>query len=243
MSKKRGKVSSNKRSHFAIKPFLMKWLKRSVIALLSFWAISILLFSFLPIPYSGVMFQKQLSAWSDGNFKYRTRQCWVSMDDISPYMALAVIASEDQTFPTHWGFDFNAISQVLEKQSRGASTLTQQTAKNLFLWNGRSWVRKGLEAGLTVGIEAIWTKRRILTVYLNIAEFGEGIFGVEQAAQHFFSKSAKQLTASEAALLAAVLPNPIRYRADKPSAYVYDRQQWILRQMQQIGGVSVVKNL
>lgn len=243
MTKRRGKAQSRKRQGFAIKQTLITWLKRGVVALLSFWAISILLFSFLPVPYSSVMLQKQVSAWSDGNFKYWAHQTWVPMDEISPHMALAVIASEDQTFPTHWGFDLKAISKVLETQNRGASTLTQQTVKNLFLWNGRSWIRKGLEAGLTVGVELVWTKRRILTVYLNVAEFGEGIFGVEQAAQHFFSKSAKQLTAAEAALLAAVLPNPIRYKVNAPSAYVYSRQQWILRQMQQLGGVNVVKAL
>ncbi len=119
---------------------------------------------------------------------------------------------------------------------RGASTLSQQTAKNLFLWDGRSWLRKGLEAGMTVGIETVWSKRRILTVYLNIAEFGPGIFGAEAAAQHYFHKPASRLTIAEAALLAAVLPNPIRFRADAPSGYVRQRQQWIMRQMRQLGG-------
>jgi monofunctional biosynthetic peptidoglycan transglycosylase len=133
---------------------------------------------------------------------------------------------------------------VLEKSDkdegriRGASTLSQQTAKNLFLWDGRSWVRKGLEAGLTVGIETVWSKRRILTVYLNIVEFGDGIFGVEEAAQHFFHKPASKLTASQAALLAAVLPNPHLFKVNAPSAYVLRRQQWILRQMSQLGGDS-----
>jgi len=123
-----------------------------------------------------------------------------------------------------------------ENRIRGASTLSQQTAKNLFLWDGRSWVRKGLEAGLTVGIETVWSKRRILTVYLNIAEFGDGIFGVEAAARHYFNKPASQLSASQAALLAAVLPNPLRFKADAPSGYVRSRQAWILRQMRQLGG-------
>ncbi|VDZ75182.1 monofunctional biosynthetic peptidoglycan transglycosylase [Atlantibacter hermannii] len=123
-----------------------------------------------------------------------------------------------------------------ENRIRGASTLSQQTAKNLFLWDGRSWVRKGLEAGLTVGIETVWSKRRILTVYLNIAEFGDGIFGVEAAARRYFNKPASQLSASQAALLAAVLPNPLRFKADAPSGYVRSRQAWILRQMRQLGG-------
>ncbi len=154
-------------------------------------------------------------------------------------MALAVIAAEDQKFPEHWGFDVDAIETALGSEGermRGASTLSQQTAKNLFLWDGRSWVRKGLEAGLTVGIETVWTKRRILTVYLNIAEFGQGTFGVEAAAQRYFHKPASRLTIAEAALLAAVLPNPIRFRADAPSGYVRQRQQWIMRQMRQLGG-------
>jgi monofunctional biosynthetic peptidoglycan transglycosylase len=162
------------------------------------------------------------------------------MDEISPWMALAVIASEDQKFPEHWGFDVDAIQSVLDndgnERMRGASTLSQQTAKNLFLWDGRSWMRKGLEAGLTVGIETVWTKRRILTVYLNIAEFGNGVFGVEEASQRYFHKPASRLTMSEAALLAAVLPNPIRFRADAPSGYTRQRQQWIMRQMRQLGG-------
>jgi monofunctional biosynthetic peptidoglycan transglycosylase len=227
----------------AIVSYLITKLKQLFIGLLSLWIAAIFLFSFLPVPYSAVMLQKQLSAWIGGDFSYRASQTWVSMDDISPYMALAVMASEDQKFPEHWGFDIEAISSVIGSGSRGASTISQQTAKNLFLWNGRSWARKGLEAGLTVGLETVWTKRRILTVYLNVAEFGDGIFGVEQAARHFFSKSAKQLTAEEAALLAAVLPNPIRYKANRPSAYLLSRQKWILRQMRQMGGVSVVNNL
>lgn len=223
---------------------LWRKLKKLTILVGSAWLVAILLFSFLPVPYSTVMLQKQLSAWVTGDFNYVAKQTWVSMDDISPYMALAVIASEDQNFPSHWGFDFTAISSVLSSsRARGASTLSQQTAKNLFLWNGRSWLRKGLEAGLTVGIETVWSKRRILTVYLNIAEFGEGIFGVEQAAQHFFAKSAKNLTAQEAALLAAVLPNPIRFKANKPSLYISSRQTWILQQMRLLGGVGVLQKL
>ena len=159
----------------------------------------------------------------------------------------AVIAAEDQKFPEHWGFDVSAIEKALahnerhETRIRGASTLSQQTAKNLFLWDGRSWLRKGLEAGLTVGIETVWSKKRILTVYLNIAEFGDGIFGVEAAAQRYFHKPASQLTPGEAALLAAVLPNPIRYRADAPSGYVRSRQAWILRQMRQLGGEGFMR--
>lgn len=212
---------------------------RMLLAWLGIWLAGILLFSFLPVPFSAVMVERQLAAWINGRFDYVAHSDWVGHDEISPWMALAVIASEDQKFPVHWGFDVAAIESVLDNSNekmRGASTLSQQTAKNLFLWDGRSWVRKGLEAGLTVGIETVWTKRRILTVYLNIAEFGHGIFGVEAASQRYFHKPASRLSMSEAALLAAVLPNPIRFRADAPSGYIRQRQQWIMRQMRQLGG-------
>lgn len=224
------------------KPFL--WLKRAIISLLGIWLAGIVFFSFLPVPFSAVMVERQISAWLSGDFGYVAHSDWVSMNEISSPMALAVMAGEDQKFPEHWGFDVDAIQSALSHNEnddaniRGASTLSQQTAKNLFLWDGRSYLRKGLEAGLTVGIETVWTKRRILTVYLNIVEFGDGVFGVEEAAQHFFHKPASRLTASQAALLAAVLPNPHLFKVNAPSAYVLRRQQWILRQMSQLGGDS-----
>jgi monofunctional biosynthetic peptidoglycan transglycosylase len=218
---------------------LKTWALRVTIGLAGIAIAGILLFSFLPVPFSAVMAERQIGAWLSGDFRYVAHSDWVEMKNISPWMPLAVIASEDQKFPDHWGFDVQAIQSVLdgeETRMRGASTLSQQTAKNVFLWDGRSWIRKGLEAGLTVAIETVWTKRRILTVYLNVAEFGEGVFGVEAASQRYFHKPASRLTMAEAALLAAVLPNPIRFRADAPSAYVRQRQQWILRQMRQLGG-------
>ncbi|MEN4978566.1 monofunctional biosynthetic peptidoglycan transglycosylase [Erwinia billingiae] len=224
---------------------LKTWVLRAFLTVIGVWVAGILLFSFLPVPFSAVMVERQLGAWFSGNFSYVAHSDWTSMDDISPWMPLAVMASEDQKFPTHWGFDVQAIQSVLDNEEggriRGASTLSQQTAKNVFLWDGRSWVRKGLEAGLTVGIETVWTKRRILTVYLNVAEFGDGVFGVEEASQRYFHKPASRLTMSEAALLAAVLPNPIRFKADAPSGYISQRQQWILRQMRQLGGEGFLR--
>lgn len=221
-------------------------LLRLVLGVAGLWLSCIILFAFVPVPFSAVMVERQVSAWLNGDFDYVAHSDWVGMDEISPWMALAVIASEDQKFPTHWGFDVAAIQSVLDSSGekagmRGASTLSQQTAKNMFLWDGRSWVRKGLEAGLTVGIETVWTKRRILTVYLNVAEMGQGVFGVEEASQRYFHKPASRLSLSEAALLAAVLPNPIRYRADAPSGYVRQRQQWIMRQMRQLGGEGFLR--
>ena len=171
MSQKRSPVAWTKRIFI-----------RVVLALAVFWGGGIALFSIMPVPFSAVMVERQISAWLTGHFSYVAHSDWVSMDEISPWMGLAVIAAEDQKFPEHWGFDVSAIEKALahkernEKGVRGASTLSQQTAKNVFLWDGRSWVRKGLEAGLTVGIETVWSKKRILTVYLNIAEFGDGVF-------------------------------------------------------------------
>ncbi|AIR64073.1 monofunctional biosynthetic peptidoglycan transglycosylase [Cedecea neteri] len=232
---------------FAPWQWVKRWLLKAVLAVLAVWFMGILVFRFVPVPFSAVMVERQFSAWFSGNFGYVAHSDWVSMDDISPCMGLAVIASEDQKFPEHWGFDTDAIEKALahnernDNRVRGASTLSQQTAKNLFLWDGRSWLRKGLEAGLTVGLETAWSKRRILTVYLNIAEFGEGVFGVEEASRRYFNKPASRLTPAEAALLAAVLPNPIRFKANAPSGYIRQRQQWILRQMRQLGGESFLE--
>lgn len=227
--------------------FLRRIFLRAVIVLGVFWGGGIALFSVMPVPFSAVMVERQLGAWLSGDFGYVAHSDWVSMDEISPWMGLAVIAAEDQKFPEHWGFDVSVIEKALahnernENRIRGASTLSQQTAKNLFLWDGRSWVRKGLEAGLTLGMETVWSKKRILTVYLNIAEFGDGVFGVEAAAQRYFHKPASRLSLSEAALLAAVLPNPLRFKANAPSGYVRSRQAWIIRQMRQLGGESFMR--
>jgi monofunctional biosynthetic peptidoglycan transglycosylase len=168
-------------------------------------------------------------------------QEWVPWEEIAPHLPIAVVAAEDQKFPEHHGFDTQSIRSVLEEdgsRGRGASTISQQVVKNLYLWPGRSWTRKGVEAYLTGFVEALWPKKRILEVYLNVAEFGPGIYGAEAAAQEFFSKSASRLSVREAALLAAVLPSPKRMNAAKPSPYMEERVEWILRQMQQLGGPS-----
>lgn len=172
------------------------------------------------------------------------RQDWVALTAISRGMQLATIAAEDQRFPEHHGFDFNAMAKALEHNAhhdalRGGSTLTQQTAKNLFLWPSRSFIRKGIEAWFTLLIELMWSKQRILEVYLNVAEFGPGIYGVEAAAHFYFRKPARALTWAESARLAAVLPNPYEYRAQPPTRYVAQRSQWIYRQMGQLGLVTL----
>lgn len=172
----------------------------------------------------------------DGSFK-TIRYSWVSAKKISPYAASAVIAAEDQRFFQHSGFDLHAIQSSIDMyidggRLRGASTISQQVAKNLFLTPSKSFVRKGLEVWFTVLIELLWSKDRILTVYLNIAEFGDHLFGIEAASQYYFGVHANQISRSQAALLAATLPNPILLRAAQPSSYVLKRQHWILRQMQ-----------
>jgi monofunctional biosynthetic peptidoglycan transglycosylase len=165
---------------------------------------------------------------------------WVGLDQISRNAQLAVISSEDQKFLEHEGFDFESIEKALDARHRrgrvrGASTISQQVAKNLFLWSGRTWIRKGAEVGYTVLIETFWPKRRILEVYLNIAEFGDGTYGVGAASPKFFAKPASRLTRHEACLLAAVLPAPKRMHADRPSPYVERRAWWIERQMMRLG--------
>ena len=207
----------------------------------------VLLLRWVPPPASSFIAQSWLSAlWAGERAAFRYD--WTPMATISPQAALAVIAAEDQRFPDHFGFDFVEIQDALEDQDegkplRGASTLSQQVAKNLFLWPGRSFIRKGLEVWFTVLLELLWPKQRILEVYLNIAEFGQYTFGVEAASQRFFRKPAARLAAAEAARLAAVLPNPLRYRVDRPSAYVLKRQRWIERQMLQLGGVTYLHQL
>lgn len=176
------------------------------------------------------------------------QRVWADWEDISPWVAIAVLAAEDQKFPLHHGFDFAAVGDAWEERDergrlRGASTITQQVAKNLFLWQGRSFVRKGIEAYLTVLLEFFWSKERILEMYLNIAEFGPGIHGVDAAARVFFEKEPGELTVEEATLLAAVLPSPRRSRVDSPSPYVERRAEWIRGQIELLGGPAYLARL
>ncbi|WP_193163773.1 monofunctional biosynthetic peptidoglycan transglycosylase [Microbulbifer hainanensis] len=176
----------------------------------------------------------------------KAHQQWRPLEQISPHLQMAVIAAEDQKFPSHFGFDFASLQKALNesrKRTRGASTITQQTAKNLFLWNGRSYVRKGLEAWFTLLMELLWPKERILEVYLNIAEFGNGIYGAQAAAMNFYGTSARYLSRWQAGLMAAVLPNPKRMSAGRPSRYVRSRAITINRQARQLGGSGYLKTL
>jgi len=197
---------------------------------------------------SAMMLEASFAAWRQQDHSYRTDFRWVSLEQIAAPAAIAVIASEDQQFPFHAGFDFNSIREAVRasergKRLRGASTISQQVAKNLFLWSGRSFLRKGLEAYFTVLIETLWPKERILEMYLNVAQFGDGIYGVQAAARRFWHKPALRLSSAEAALLAAVLPNPLRLHPERPSHYVLQRREWILGQMRGLGGAAYLRAL
>lgn len=227
---------------------LWRWLLWFIVGWFVASLLIVLALRWVDPPTSAFMLGSRLGALFSGDDQYRFRHQWVDAARISPHMRLAVVASEDQKFPEHWGFDFAQIDKSLSehrsgkrRRLRGASTLTQQVAKNLFLWQGQSFFRKGLEAYFTLLIEAMWPKQRILEVYLNIAEFGPGVYGVQAAGQYYFRKPAARLGAPECALLAAVLPNPIRYKVNAPSRYVLARQRWILQQMRNLRASESVR--
>lgn len=195
----------------------------------------VLLYAWMPVPGTPLMLIRKWENRSEKGFK--TRYEWVSRDQISPHLQLAVVCSEDQNFLKHNGFDFGAIEKARKQNEaagrivRGASTISQQTAKNVFLWPGRSWVRKGLEVWFTFLIELCWSKERIMEVYLNVIEMGDGIYGAQAASEIYFRKNAAMLSPEQAALIAAVLPNPRRFSAASPGAYIRGRQAWVLQQM------------
>jgi monofunctional biosynthetic peptidoglycan transglycosylase len=196
---------------------------------------------------SSIMIQRQISSLLKGDFQL-VNYHWVDYDDVSKYMPIAIVAAEDQNFPNHFGFDFKQIEKAMKQNKRGrrirgASTITQQVAKNLFLWEGKSFIRKGIEAYFTILIELLWDKKRILEVHMNIAQFGKNIFGVGIASLAYYKLPPGKLSMSQAALLAAVLPNPLRYSVLKPSGYVRGRQNWIISQINSLGGPDYLKDI
>ena len=215
----------------------LKWLLKRLIGVFLVSSVSLVAgFRFLPAPTSAFMLHTHIDDLVAGKAYRAIDQRWVDATRISKYAFIAVVASEDQLFYQHYGFDVDAIYRAYDRYQqggklRGASTISQQVAKNLFLSPARNVGRKVLEVWFTLLIELLWSKQRILEMYLNIAEFGDHIYGIEAASQHYFNLPAKQLTASQAALLAATLPNPRLLKADRPSAYLGRRQQWILGQM------------
>ena len=210
-------------------------------------ALLVLALRWVPPPGTALMIERKIEAWNEGQSLELKRQ-WRSWGELPDDLKMAVIAGEDQKFAEHWGFDLGAIQAALaHNQSggslRGASTLSQQVAKNLFLWSGRSWLRKGLEAWFTALIELFWSKERILEVYLNSVEWGDGIFGAEAAAHYHFGIGAPYLNARQASQMAAVLPNPLRWSAGHPDGHILRRAAWIRQQMRQLGGSHYLDQL
>jgi monofunctional biosynthetic peptidoglycan transglycosylase len=233
------------------KGLLARLVRAGVLALVAWIAVTVaavVALRWMNPPTTAFMLRDRIGAVLGSEKDYEFRHEWRDWDRISPYAALAVVAAEDQKFPWHRGFDLEQIDKALAdrergRRVRGASTISQQVAKNLFLWPGQSWFRKGLEAGITVLIELAWPKQRVLEVYLNVAEFGRGTWGVQAASRRYFGRDADRLTKSQAALLAAVLPAPKRYRVDAPGPYVRKRQAWIELQMAALGGPSYLAGL
>lgn len=228
-----------------IKPILKKLLKILMWCAIFFFGstiLSVIAYKWIPVYYTPLMLIRSME--NRGNDKFSTQKTWVSIDNISPYMVQAVVASEDNNFMKHRGFDWDAINRAIEhnktsKRTQGASTISQQVAKNVFLWPKRSYLRKGLEVYLTFLIETFWSKERIMEVYLNVIETGKGIYGVEAAAQKFFKKSAAKITRGEAAMIAISLPSPQRFNIGNPSQYMFKRQAAILQLMEKIGQVNL----
>jgi monofunctional glycosyltransferase len=197
--------------------------------------LSVILFRWVPVPATPLMLIRCAEQKMDGK-KMHLEHNWVPFEEISPKLQLAVVCSEDQNYLKHFGFDWGAIEKAMKENEkggrvRGASTITQQTAKNVFLWPGRSYIRKAFEVWFTLLIEVFWNKERIMEVYLNSIEMGDGVYGAEAASQHWFKKKASKLTKDEAAAIAAVLPNPLKYKANPASSYISKRKEWIKQQM------------
>ncbi|NUM32043.1 MAG: monofunctional biosynthetic peptidoglycan transglycosylase [Bacteroidetes bacterium] len=216
------------------------FLRNAAICFFALTVLLVMLFRWLPVPFTPLMLIRCSEQIKSGN-SLKLSKNWEPLNKISGKLQLAVVCTEDQNFLAHNGFDFGAIKKAMnenkwKKRKRGASTISQQTAKNLFLWPGRSWVRKGLEVYFTFLIETFWSKQRIMEVYLNIIEMGKGIYGAEAASMYYFDKSAASLSSSEAALIAVILPNPRKFSASSPSNYILKRKRFALRQMNFWGG-------
>ena len=214
---------------------ILRFCKWVVVFFFSSTILAVVLYRFVPVFATPLMVIRSVEQLVKGD-DIKWHHSWTSLEHMSPHLPVAVMAGEDQNFLKHHGFDVEAIKKAMEynethEKKRGASTISQQTAKNVFLWPGRSWLRKGLEAYFTFLIELLWSKQRIMEVYLNSIEMGPGIYGAEAVAEHHFNKSAAVLTRHDCALIAATLPKPLEYSSKTPSAYMQKRQRQILRQM------------
>lgn len=223
---------------------ILKFIGKLLFILILLSIVWVVILRFVPVYYTPLMAIRSVEAQKKGEMLITIQKKWVSIDEISPYMAQAVIAAEDNLFMEHNGFSWNDIRKAAEenkkgKRIRGGSTISQQTAKNVFLWPGRSYIRKGLEAYFTTLIELLWSKEHIMEVYLNVIETGPGIYGVEAASQIYFNTNADKLTKSQAALIAVCLPNPRLFNPQQPSSYIKSRQKQILHLMDKIGPINL----
>jgi monofunctional biosynthetic peptidoglycan transglycosylase len=249
-NKAKPKPKSGSKAGKGFKNFWAKVLRFLIILVISFFLVSIcsvVFYKWVNPPFTYLMAKLNISALIHGKSSTIHYE-FVSYAQISEHLKIAVIASEDQKFPDHNGFDFVSIAKAMEKNKfskkiKGASTISQQVAKNVFLWDGRNFIRKGLEAYFTFLIELIWGKKRILEVYLNIAEMGNMTFGAEEASRRYFNKPAKKLSPEQAASIAAVLPNPIMFSVNNPTRYIIKKKKWILTQMENLGGKKYISTL
>jgi monofunctional biosynthetic peptidoglycan transglycosylase len=214
---------------------ILNYIWKTIVCFVVLSVLSVILFRWVPVPVTPLMVIRCLEQKADGK-KMHMEHDWEPFENITPKLQLAVVCSEDQNYLKHFGFDWGAIQKAMKeneqgKNMRGASTITQQTAKNVFLWPGRSYIRKAFEVWFTLLIEIFWSKERIMEVYLNSIEMGDGVYGAEAASQHWFRKKASKLTKDEAAAIAAILPNPLKYKANPPSSYISKRKEWIKQQM------------
>ena len=225
-----------------MKTEILRWIWKAMLWFFGLSILSVIIFKWVPIPFTPLMVTRIIEFKIDGNDAIYSHK-WVPLEDISPNLQKAVIASEDGNFLKHNGFDFEAMQKAFKNNSKGrklkgGSTISQQTAKNVFLWQGRSYIRKGLEAYFTVLIELIWGKERIMEVYLNSIEMGNGVYGAQEAARHWYSKTATNLTPREAAGIAAILPNPRKFKASNSSSYINRRKDKIMRVMRHVGKIE-----
>ncbi len=222
-----------------------RFIGRILLVLVLFSVAAVLPFRWIDPPISMVMLER---SWDQHGTGYRLNKQWLNWDQIPRHAALAAVVSEDQNFPKHYGFDLKAIQKAIAERERrgslrGASTISQQVARNMYLWTGRSWLRKGLEVWFTGLVELCWPKQRILEVYLNIAEWGDGVFGVGAASRHHFGVPAAQLSNWQSALLASSLPSPLKYNPAAPAPHLIERANWNLSQQRRLGGRTWLASL
>lgn len=227
---------------------VLRWIGRIIVVFVGISILAVITLRWVNPPTSSFILQRKFQAWQQSDNHFHIRYQWADWNTISPHLKMAAITSEDQRFAYHWGLDLSSIEKAVDEYQqgenlRGASTITQQVAKNLFLWQDHSFVRKGIEAYFALLIELCWSKQRILETYLNIAEFGDGIYGVQAAAHRYFNRTAANLTKAQCALMVTALPSPRRYNLANPSDYMYRRQRWVLRYMDLLGEAFYLQKL